>query len=202
MTQIINIPALAVTAPSGGGKATICQEISKLHSKIIMPPSTTTRQPKKEIHGKRYNHVSHRQFETLIQAGYFAEWNKYDSSSAECGYNYYGISKEAIEECLFSRAQDELLLLELDINGYKSLKKLYPHIYGVFLNVDYDERKRRLEERNSEEERERNVRLNIGNLECLEAQNIYSAGLMNKIIEYGFGVDRAQTAKCIFELCY
>ncbi len=113
-----------VVAPSGAGKTTLVDALLKRESNIRLSPSYTTRAPREgEKDGVDYFFISRQQFERMIQAGEFLE-------HANVYGNYYGTSRKWIEAEL---SGDHDVLLEIDWQGAQQVRKLFPHMVGIFI---------------------------------------------------------------------
>ena len=113
-----------ITAPSGAGKTTLVEELLKREPNIRLSPSYTTRAPRAgEVDGVDYHFVTRAKFEEMIAAGDFLE-------HANVYGNYYGTSKRWIEEQL---AGHHDVLLEIDWQGARQLRLLFPHMVGIFI---------------------------------------------------------------------
>ena len=98
--------------------------------------SFTTRQPRLgEIQGQHYYFVSVQEFENLIAAGEFLEY-------ANVHGNFYGTSRGEVEkELLLGRD----VILEIDVQGAESIKRLMPESVSVFiLPPDFETLRERL----------------------------------------------------------
>jgi guanylate kinase len=128
-----------VVAPSGAGKTTLVTELLKREPNIKESMSYTTRAPRQgEVNGVDYHFVTRAQFEKMIAAGEFLEY-------ANVYGNYYGTSKRWIDQEL---AGDHDVLLEIDWQGAKQLRALFPHMVGIFiLPPSLGELRKRLESR-------------------------------------------------------
>lgn len=115
---------IIVSGPSGAGKGTICKELLKRDSGILVSVSATTRKPRNgEIDGISYHFLSRDQFVGLIDEGGFLEH--------ACVYdNYYGTPKDFVVEQISAGRN---VLLEIDIQGALQVKKKYPE--GVFVFI-------------------------------------------------------------------
>lgn len=115
---------IIVSGPSGAGKGTICKELLKRDSGILVSVSATTRSPRNgEIDGISYHFLSKDQFIGLIEEGGFLEH--------ACVYdNYYGTPKDFVVEQITAGHN---VLLEIDIQGALQVKKKYPE--GVFVFI-------------------------------------------------------------------
>jgi guanylate kinase len=113
-----------VVAPSGAGKSTLVNALLAQEPTIKLSISTTTRQPRPgETHGKEYYFTTAEDFVARAQAGEFLEW-------AEVHGNYYGTSRIRVEEQMKSGTD---VLLEIDWQGARQVKKLFPHAAGIFI---------------------------------------------------------------------
>jgi guanylate kinase len=128
-----------VVAPSGAGKTSLVAELLARESNIKLSISYTTRAPREgEAHGREYHFVSRDAFEKMIASGDFLE-------HANVYGNYYGTSRRWIESEL---AGDHDVLLEIDWQGARQVRTLFPAMVGIFiLPPSLSELKRRLESR-------------------------------------------------------
>jgi guanylate kinase len=113
-----------VSAPSGGGKTTLCRDLLKNFPEISYSISHTTRQRRKnEKDGEDYYFISTDDFEEKIEQGFWLEWAKVHT-------NYYGTSQKHLEK---QANQGLNVLLEIDIKGAKQIKKLFPDAVTIFI---------------------------------------------------------------------
>lgn len=133
---------IVVSAPSGAGKTTLCSAILKGLDSIAFSISYTTRKPRGgEVDGVDYYFVSEERFKEMIERGEFAEW-------AVVHGNYYGTSRKTIDD-LMERNID--VLLDIDVQGAKQIKALYPEAVLVFIMPpSFEELKKRLYTRGAE----------------------------------------------------
>jgi len=142
---------IVVSAPSGAGKTTICRKVLKAFPEIAYSISYTTRPLRSgEKNGRDYYFVSEEEFRKKIEAGDFAEWTE------KFGF-FYGTSVQAMREVL---DQGKNMLLDVDTEGARNLKRCFPE--GVFVFIlppSLEELRKRLAGRGSENENDMSVRL-------------------------------------------
>ena len=109
---------IIISAPSGSGKTTLCRALQKKDQSFRFSVSCTTREIRKgEVDGVDYLFLTNEGFENEINTNNLAEWEQIH------GDYYYGTLKSTLDNA-FKR--QELLLLELDVKGAKSIKEIYP----------------------------------------------------------------------------
>ncbi len=125
-----------VVAPSGAGKTSLVNAMLEGEPAIRLSVSCTTRAPREgEVDGREYRFLGRAAFEAMIAAGDFLE-------HAEVYGNYYGTSRAWIEGEL-ARGHD--VLLEIDWQGARQVRALFPHMIGIFvLPPSLEELRRRL----------------------------------------------------------
>jgi len=125
-----------VVAPSGAGKTSLVNAMLAGEPAIRLSVSCTTRAPREgEVDGREYHFVSRSAFEAMIAAGDFLE-------HANVYGNYYGTSRKWIESEL---AGEHDVLLEIDWQGARQVRTLFPHMIGIFiLPPSLEELRRRL----------------------------------------------------------
>jgi guanylate kinase len=129
----------AIVAPSGAGKTSLVNELLRREPRLRLSISYTTRPPREgEAHGREYHFIGRAEFERMIASGDFLE-------HANVYGNYYGTSRRWIEGEL---AGDNDVLLEIDWQGARQVRGLFPGMVGIFiLPPSFSELKRRLEAR-------------------------------------------------------
>ncbi|HQY48590.1 MAG TPA: guanylate kinase, partial [Usitatibacteraceae bacterium] len=128
-----------VVAPSGAGKTSLVNRLLEAERGIRLSVSHTTRAPRAgEVDGRDYHFVAREAFEAMIAAGDFLE-------HADVYGNYYGTSRRWIEQEL---AGEHDVLLEIDWQGARQVRKLFPRMVGIFiLPPSLAELRRRLTDR-------------------------------------------------------
>lgn len=113
-----------VSAPSGGGKTTLCEAARRRLPHLVYSVSSTTRTPREgEQEGKDYFFVTEVQFLEGIENGRWAEW-------ARVHDNYYGTSARFIEDHL---AAGRDVLLDIDVQGAVQILRRYPDAVTIFI---------------------------------------------------------------------
>ncbi|MDR0787858.1 MAG: guanylate kinase [Gemmatimonadota bacterium] len=142
---------LVLAAPSGAGKTSIAHRLGELRPDIDFSISCTTRQPRAgERNGVDYHFVNEAGFEEMIAAGDLMEW-------ARVHGHLYGTPRSNLEE---ARVRRHLLLLDIDVQGSRQVKRAVPEAVSIFiLPPDAEELVRRLTGRGSEEPAVRQRRL-------------------------------------------
>ncbi|WP_419513049.1 guanylate kinase [Lactobacillus kimbladii] len=136
---------LVLSGPSGVGKGTVKSAIVK--NKVFpfeYSVSMTTRKPRPgEINGKDYYFVSQERFKQAISQNELLEYNQYVN-------NFYGTPKAPVKKML-DEGKD--VLLEIDVNGAKKVRKQMPDGVFIFLTPpDLHTLHTRLENRGTESE--------------------------------------------------
>jgi guanylate kinase len=113
-----------VSAPSGGGKTTLCRRLLDEFPQIHLSVSYTTRSSRgPERAGIDYNYVDPATFEAMVAAGAFAEW-------AEVHGHRYGTSKQAVLEATH-RGRD--VLFDIDYQGGRQLKAQFSDAVMIYI---------------------------------------------------------------------
>jgi guanylate kinase len=115
---------IVVSSPSGGGKGTLIDRVLKTVSNVSYSVSYTTRAPREgEQNGREYFFVSPAEFQQMIREGEFLEW-------ADVYGRLYGTSKSQVER---ERAAGQDIILEIDVQGAASIRKLVDDAISVFI---------------------------------------------------------------------
>jgi guanylate kinase len=128
-----------ITAPSGAGKTSLIEALMKADPSLKLSISYTTRAPRPgEKDGVDYHFVDDATFLAMRKRGEFLE-------SAEVHGFRYGTSKRVITDAL---ARGEDMLLEIDWQGARQVRSLYPESVGIFiLPPSVEELERRMRSR-------------------------------------------------------
>jgi guanylate kinase len=147
-----------VSAPSGTGKSTLCENL-RATPDFIYSVSCTTRQPRKgEENGIDYHFMTREHFQRLIETGEMLEY-------ALVHGNYYGTLKASVKEAL---DQGTDVLLDIDVQGAAAIRKsddpvVRESLVDVFIMPPtLEELERRLRKRGTETEEQVQGRLLTG----------------------------------------
>ena len=115
---------IILSAPSGGGKTTIAQELLARRSDLGYSVSCTTRAPRPgERDGAAYYFLSRDEFLRRRQAGDFAE-------SAEVHGNLYGTLRSEIARVLGTGRH---VVMDIDVQGARQFRRAFPQAVTVFV---------------------------------------------------------------------
>ncbi|MBU9809874.1 guanylate kinase [Rahnella sp. C60] len=135
-----------VSAPSGAGKSSLIQALLKtqpLYDTQVSISHTTRAIRPGEKHGEHYFFVDKAAFREMIERDAFLE-------HAEVFGNYYGTSRETIEQVLASGVD---VFLDIDWQGAQQIRKKMPQARSIFvLPPSKDELDRRLRGRGQDSE--------------------------------------------------
>jgi len=132
-----------VSAPSGGGKTTLCKEVITRLPNFEHGISYTTRKRRQsEVNGRDYHFVSEEQFMQMVENDEFVEY-------AFVHGNYYGTSLNEIAKIL---STGQSLLIDIDVQGAKQIEERYGDegIFVFILPPDFNLLRQRLTERRSD----------------------------------------------------
>jgi guanylate kinase len=113
-----------LSAPSGAGKTTLITRLLKIFPEMALSVSYTTRARRSgEAPGEDYFFVTEERFARMRARGEFAEWARVH------GY-FYGTPRRPLEASIRGGRD---MLLDIDVQGAKKIKRQYPHAVSVFL---------------------------------------------------------------------
>ncbi|RUA05180.1 MAG: guanylate kinase [Gammaproteobacteria bacterium] len=113
-----------IAAPSGCGKTSLVKALIAQTDDLCVSVSHTTRNARPgEIHGENYFFVSKEAFDKINKENGFVE-------SAQVFDNYYGSAKKTVEDLL---ADDKDVILEIDWQGARQVKKSFPEVVSIFI---------------------------------------------------------------------
>ena len=115
---------IVVSAPSGAGKTTVCEELlHEMPGLAVSVSYTTRRRRKSEKDGRDYHFVTKKKFQEELDRGLFLEW-------AEVHGYYYGTPRDFLER----RAKaGKDTVLDVDVQGAYSISKAFPKAVLILL---------------------------------------------------------------------
>ena len=164
-----------LSSPSGAGKTTLVNEISKKNNFQISISYTTRKPRSNETEGKDYYFVSETEFKNLIDEDKFLEY-------AKVFQHYYGSSKDVVFKKLNN---GENVIFDIDWQGTEQIKrkKLNYKIVTIFiLPPSRDELYNRLLNRDRNDEKIAKERMTQFNEDVLQWRN-YDFVVINDDLE-------------------
>jgi len=173
-----------ISAPSGTGKTTLCENL-RATPDFIYSVSCTTRPPRPgEIDGADYHFLTKEDFQNRIQSGDMLE-------HALVHGNYYGTLKATVKEAL---TQGTDVLLDIDVQGASSIRQtddpmVRDSLVDVFIMPPtLEELEKRLRKRGTETEEQVQQRLRTGREESklwpLYKYTILSGSMEEDLIKF------------------
>ena len=172
MVEITKGNLFVVSGPSGVGKSTICAEVIKRMDNVHLSVSATTRPiGKGEVDGQNYFYLSQEQFKGMIRNNEFLEY-------AEVFGNFYGTPWQPVKESI---DRGESIILEIDVQGGMSVKKVYDEVVLIFVVAPTTEDvKQRLSGRaRGEDEETERKRMELAEKEIAVANEHYDHIVVN-----------------------
>ena len=163
-----------IAGPTAVGKGTVVQYMLSHFENVHLSVSATTRAPRPgEVDGRDYYFVTADKFDAMIASGEMLEY------AVVHGVNKYGTPKTPVLEAL---ARGEHVILEIDIQGARQVKRVMPEALLVFIKPpSWEELVRRLGARGTESESEQAARLQTARVE-LESASEFDAVVVNEDI--------------------
>lgn len=166
---------VVLSGPSGVGKDTVLRELFRLDPLLRYSVSYTTRPPRPdERDGVSYSFVDPETFAAMARRGEFLE-------DANVYGHRYGTSLQRVREQV---ARGDTIVLKIDVQGAARVRqRLGDSPLFIFLLPPSDEElRRRLEERNTEDQRSLDVRAATAVQELAE-QSTYDHRVVNDNVE-------------------
>lgn len=167
-----------ISSPSGGGKTSICRALLSEERKArgwTFSISYTTRDRRAdEQNGREYHFVGDQQFEEMVEKGLLAEHFRVHLYK-------YGTPRQSLEKVL---AEGGVMLLDVDVQGAKRLKKEYPQAITIFIKPpSLAALKQRLTKRGTETEEQLIVRTENAVKEMEEHERHFTHVVINEDLD-------------------
>ena len=165
---------IVVSAPSGGGKTTLCHRVIEKLRHIEFSISHTTRAPRAhERDGVDYHFVDRPRFEQLIAEQAFLEW-------AQVYDHLYGTGLQATTAKLQAGTD---VLFDIDVQGGRQILQRLPEAVLIFIvPPNLQELERRLRARQTDAAAQIDKRLRSAASE-IEAATFYTHWIINDSLE-------------------
>jgi guanylate kinase len=140
-----------VSSPSGGGKGTLIQRALRSVPNVSYSVSYTTRNSRPgEMNGREYFFIDKDEFERMIARNEFLEW-------AVVHNKLYGTASDQVSREI---AAGRDIVLEVDVQGAASVRRLIPDSVSIFiLPPSFEVLKQRLTARGTDSPEELELRL-------------------------------------------
>jgi guanylate kinase len=113
-----------IAAPSGGGKTSLVNALLKQDPRLVLSISHTTRAARPgEIDGQHYHFVSGPEYDQMVNDGDFMEY-------ARVFDYHYGTNRNSVALQL---EQDRDVILEIDWQGARQVRKVFPKCCLIFI---------------------------------------------------------------------
>ena len=134
---------IIISGTTCAGKGTIIKKLLENNKNLALSISYTSRKPREgEVDGVDYKFITRKQFEEKIKNKDFLEYAKVRYGE------YFGTPKEEVDK-LLKHGKD--VLLEIDVQGAKQIKEMYPSTVLIFIVAPtMEEVKRRIIKRGKE----------------------------------------------------
>ncbi|MNJ98543.1 Guanylate kinase [compost metagenome] len=178
---------IIVAAPSGAGKSSFVERISREDSRLVDIITFTTRSMRKgEGPGLPYHFISVDDFKNKIEQNFFVEWAKVHT-------NYYGTSYESLEKAWHA---GKTAIMDIDIQGVATFKAKFDDAKTIFIHPpSIDELRRRIAKRDGGMPADIEVRMANAEKELREASK-FDYQIVNDVFEHSY----AEFKKIIEEL--
>ena len=163
-----------LAGPTAVGKGTLTAWLREHHPEIWISVSVTTRARRPgEVDGVHYHFVDDAEFDRMVADGELLEWAVVHQHAR------YGTPRTPVVQAL---AEGRPALLEIDLQGARQVRERMPQARFVFLAPpSWEELVRRLVGRGTEDEAERERRLDTARAE-LAAEEEFDATIVNRTI--------------------
>ena len=117
---------VVLAGPSAVGKSTVVSKLRESVPNLFFSVSMTTRDPRPgEVHGRDYLYVTRDEFQSNIDSDLMLEW-----AEIHGGLQLSGTPRKPVEDAM---ATQHPVLIEVDLEGARNVKKILPAAHTVFL---------------------------------------------------------------------
>ena len=132
---------IIVAAPSGAGKSSFVERISREDSRLVDIITYTTRtQRQGESEGHPYHFITKDDFNHKVETGFFVEYAKVHT-------NMYGTPWDQIR---LAWSKNKCVIMDIDVQGTETFRRKFPQAKTIFiLPPSIDELRRRIQKRDA-----------------------------------------------------
>jgi len=161
---------VVIAGPSGVGKGTVVAQLRHRYPQLLFSVSATTRRPRPgEINGVDYHFVTDAQFDELVARDGLLEWASYAGTR-------YGTPRQPALDAV---AGGHTMLLEIELNGARQVRRSFPEAVQVFIAPpSLEELARRLRDRGTDTPAQIERRLARAKIE-MAAENEFDKVIVN-----------------------
>lgn len=183
----MKVRMIIIAAPSGAGKSSFVDKITKEIPRLRDTVTYTTRSIRAgESEGNPYHFVSKEKFLELRSQDFFVEW-------AVVHENLYGTPYHQLEEAW---AKDEVIIMDVDVQGAATFKRKFPDAASIFIvPPSIDELRRRVTKRDGKVPADLEIRMKNAEVEMTRAGEFDF-----KVVNDDFNESYRQFKKIIEEL--
>ena len=152
---------MIISAPSGAGKDTVIERLTKALDDAVVYVTATSRKPRaSEVHGKHYYFYSPEKFRAEIEAGNFLEWSMVHG-------DFKGVRRDALADTL---RDHKIVIVKPEPQGMRKLKAKLPEALTIFIMPpSVAALRKRLVERGTETPEQMDLRLRNAEIEMAAA---------------------------------
>lgn len=115
---------LLIIGPTAVGKSSLLERALKDYDQLVDIITYTTRAKRAgESEGNPYHFVTDDEFQKLMKQNFFLEW-------AFVHGLRYGTPRDQVEK---AHKKDQCVIMDIDVQGAKKMKEIYPDAIGLFL---------------------------------------------------------------------